>query len=139
MHRLIAVGTLCCGLLLGGTARAQDDEGDAESEASGPSAIPFVIAGAGLVALGGGVLFAMSSSSATEDARNATVHEEALEHMESAESATNTANLLYLLGGSLLALGVGWAAVEITDAEDEETATALVIGPGSLALRGSFD
>src|SRR5690606_15245442 len=136
MRRWLALCALSVGVATAGTARAQDTDTE---DGSGPSILPFVVAGAGVVAIGAGGIFALQADSAADEAREADDHRTALDRAESSESLTNTANLMLLTGGVLLAVGVAWAAVEITDADDEGGGTALLVGPGSLALRGAFD
>lgn len=130
-HALVAVVSCVLLLVAASPARAQDGE-------ASPSMIPVVVGVAGVAFLGLGVFFSLQASGAEDDAMSATEHAMALEHADSARSATNTANLLYLFGASLLAVGVGWFSIELTDAEDANE-TALSIGPGSLALHGTFD
>lgn len=132
MRRSIAALALSLALLTTTTVQAQDDEAEAS-----PSIIPLVIGGAGVLFLGLGVVFSLQASGAEDDAAAAMDHMTAFDHAESARSATNTANLMYLTGATLLLVGVGWFSVELTDA-DQRNAVALGIGPGTLALRGAF-
>ena len=135
MRHLVRFGTaaiLSLALLFASTtAQAQDDE-----EAS-PSVLPLVVAGGGVVLLGLGVLFSLQASGARDDAKNADEHAMALDHADSARSLTNLSNLCYLFGASLLAVGIGWYSVELTDA-NQANEVALQIGPGALSLRGAF-
>jgi len=137
MHRTIAriVAPLLTVALLGmaSSARAQDDEG------SGLPVVPLVVNGAGVLIVGLGGLFALRASSAQDDAVNEMDFGPARQRSDDARSLTNTANLLFLTGGAVLAVGLAWLSVELTDPEDDGGgATALTIGPGSLALRGDF-
>lgn len=116
-----------------GSAHAQDDEG------SDLPVVPLVVSGAGVVIVGLGGLFALRASTAHDDAVNETDFGTASQRADDARSLTSTANLLLLAGGAVLAVGLGWTAVELTDPDDDGGGgSALVIGPGSLAVRGDF-
>ena len=133
MLRLSASALLTITLLFASTSAHAQDDGEAS-----PSPIPLVVAGGGVVLLGLGVLFSLQASGARDDAKTAEGHAMALDHVDSAQSLTNLSNLCYLFGASLLAVGIGWYSVELTDAQ-QANEVALSIGPGTLALRGSFE
>lgn len=116
-----------------GSAHAQDRD----REPSGP-VVPLVVGGAGVVVLGLGGLFALRASSARDDATTAEEHATAFQRSEDARSLTNTANALLLTGSAILLVGVAWTAVVLAEDDGGSGSTSLLIGPGSLALRGEF-
>lgn len=122
--------------VLGSTSAAHAQERDG---APGAPVAPLIVGGAGVVVVGLGGLFALRASSARDDAASAEEHTTAAQRADDARSLTNVANLMFLAGGAVLAVGAAWAAVELTSGDDGEGGTALLIGPGSLALRGRFD
>lgn len=135
-HGPLAVAlTLALLLTVGAPTAACAEDHDVEP----PSIAPFVVLGAGGVAILGGGLFALMSAGAHSSAMNATSHADAVGANGDAQTFAHVANALLVTGGALALLGLGWMTVELTRATRQGGATAyLDVGPASLTLRGSF-
>jgi hypothetical protein len=132
--RAVVVGIALLGSPAGAAAQ---ERGAAESEDGSTSALtlPLVVAGAGAAAVAVGGVFALLSASAYDDADEATVHEDAVVHRDAGAANAARANALFVVGASLVTIGLTWAAVEIGAPDD---ATRVSVGPGSVSLRGTF-
>jgi len=112
-------------------ARARDD--------GGPSAVPWIIAGAGVAALGVGAFFGLQAQSEHDDAVAQPVQLDASRAQDSAESSALIANVCFITGGVLVATGVTWGIVDLASGggdEDSDAELTLRIVPGGLALLG---
>lgn len=81
--------------------------------ARGPSPWPWVVAGLGVAAIGGGVAFGVSSQSAVDAARAAPDQVRADELRRLAQGRATTANAFYIAGGVLAAVGLIWGIVDV--------------------------
>lgn len=123
--------------LLSVTTGAAAQEADGGSEA--PSMLPIVVTGVGAAGLILGGIFAAAASGAYDSAASDPVHESAAGSLDSANTFTTLANTMFVLGGSLMLIGVSWLAVEFTRPSRTGMTARLEVGPGSLSLAGSFD
>ncbi len=128
--------TLVFALLSVTTGAAAQEAHDASQA---PSALPIVVTGVGAVGLIFGGVFAAAASGAYDSAESDPVHESAAGSLDSANTFTTLANTMWVLGGSLMLIGVSWLAVEFTRPSRTGMTARLEIGPGSLSLAGSFD
>lgn len=106
--------------------------------------VPWVVAGVGVVGLGVGAVFGLMATSAHADAVDDPVMLSAAQSAEDADTYAMIANVSFIAGGILAAIGVTWGVLTLGggggDAEDDagDEVARLSIGPGSLALSGSF-
>jgi tetratricopeptide (TPR) repeat protein len=106
---------------------------------SGPSPVPFVIAGVGAAGVGIGVVLGLMAQSRHDDAVAENVHVTAAEKAEEADNLAAGANIAFVAGGILLAVGVAWGVLELTGGGGgEQESLALELGPGNVGLRGTF-
>jgi tetratricopeptide (TPR) repeat protein len=105
-------------------------------DASGPGALPWVVAGVGVAALGAGVAFGAMAKAANDDAIEEPIHERAVAFREDAESHQLLANVLLVAGGVVAAAGLLWGLIDLGAGDEEDVAVGL--GPGGVALAGRF-
>ena len=106
---------------------------------SGPSPVPFVIAGVGAAGVGIGVVLGLMAQSRHDDAVAENVHVTAAEKADEADNLAAGANIAFVAGGVLLAVGVAWGVLELTGGGGgEEESLSLELGPGSVGVRGTF-
>ncbi|HEX6272859.1 MAG TPA: hypothetical protein VFZ53_07465, partial [Polyangiaceae bacterium] len=102
----------------------------------------FTLGGAGVVGLGIGTAFGLSAISQNSESNDAGCKQnecttEAAQIRKDAQAAGNVSTVAFIAGGALLAAGV---VVYLTAPSSSEKpgAARLVLGPGSVAVRGSF-
>jgi hypothetical protein len=103
-------------------------------EEPGPSAIPFIVAGVGLAALGTGVVFGLMSESTEGDWENAPTGsrdevDAAIQHRDDAEQQATIANILLGAGGGLIVVGAALFVVLEMDGGEEEPSPAAAFAP----------
>jgi len=109
-----------------------------DEQAKGPSpwkTVGFVGIGAGVAALGGGILLGLSAKDA-EDTYKKQPTRETLDHAKGLETSTN---IMLIAGGVLTAAGITlavWPAKKEKAAA--QTELGLSVGPGALYAEGSF-
>ena len=104
--------------------------------ADGPSPLPPWIVGAGAAALAGGVVVGLVASSRRSDAEDAPSHRAGDEALEDARTYATIANVLFVAGGVVAAVGLTWWIVDVSGSDGEATDRAAIgIGPGNLAMR----
>lgn len=120
--------------------RAEERAAQRRDEASGPSALPWVIAGVGVLTVGAGTIFGLLAEGARDDAVADPVHADALATFARGEDFALTANVLFAIGGALAAAGVIWGVIDLSISGDrgDEASARLEIGPASLRLHCSF-
>jgi hypothetical protein len=135
-------------------AREEADEGEAEEVKTVPLSEPkqqpvrveaaagpplmrtlgFVGIGAGVAALGGGILLGLSAQDA-EDTYKSAPTQATLDHAEGLESKTN---IMLVAGGVLTAVGVGLVIFSARDGESPPGSAELGVGPGGVWAKGRF-
>lgn len=105
---------------------------------TGPSPVPFVIAGVGAAGIGVGAVLGLMAQSAHDDAVADDVNLTAAEKAEKADNLAAGANIAFVAGGILLAVGAAWAVIELTGDSGERESLSLRFGPGHIALDGRF-
>lgn len=105
---------------------------------SGPSPVPFVIAGVGAAGVGIGVVLGLMAVSRHDDAVAEEVNITAAEKAEEADDLAAGANIAFVAGGILLAVGAAWAVIELTGGGGESESVSLDLGPGRIGLSGTF-
>jgi len=128
-------------------ARGDDDAGGSEpvapveEDGAAIDPLPWVIAGVGAVGLGVGALLGGLASAKHDEAVEAPVHRDAAAAQEDADELALLANVAFAVGGAVAIGGVVWGIVDLDagDGEPPAEATArVVVGPGSVAVRGAF-
>ncbi len=109
-----------------------------EGPSRGPSIPAVIVAGLGALGLGAGVAFGSVSQSLRQDAVDDPVHETSRASFRDAESMASIANVMFAIGGVVLAAGLTWLILDLVLAGDDEDELALSIGPGSISLRGAL-
>jgi tetratricopeptide (TPR) repeat protein len=104
-----------------------------------PSVVPWIIAGAGLALVGAGLPMILVASADAEAVNTAPPGSSWSDY----ESAANDAGPLSIagqvmiyVGAAAIAGGLVWGIIDLTSGGGSDT--ALVIGPGGVAVRGSF-
>jgi tetratricopeptide (TPR) repeat protein len=102
---------------------------------------PWVVAGAGVAALGGALTFELLRRSAEEDAKNDPTQIGYKENLDKMESRRTTARVLAGIGGVLVVTGGVMLTVDLLGAKQHKNA-ALYVAPTAggftTALKGSF-
>lgn len=118
------------------------DEGDEPRRSGAASVVPWIVAGAGVAVIGAGAAFGLVSSSKNDEALAARVQAQAHELQTDAETFATIANVCFVAGGVIAAAGVTWGVLSMGGGGDDEGAgeeeLAIGIGPGSVAVRGTF-
>jgi hypothetical protein len=78
----------------------------------------------------------VASQSSRDDAVSDPVHETSRQSFRDAENLATAANIAFVAGGALAALGLAWLFLDLALADDDRV--ALRVGPGSLAVAGRF-
>lgn len=115
---------------------AERSEPEEPVEERRPSALPWIVAGTGVLAAGVGVYFGVRSSTLSDEAASEPQMQRAVEVHESAENAALLANIFLIGGGVLAAVGLTWGIVDATKS-DGPSAQAR-IAPGGLVIDGTF-
>jgi tetratricopeptide (TPR) repeat protein len=106
---------------------------------AGRSIVPFVVAGAGVAVLGGGLVCGLLSDGAEDTARTERVHLEARDAYRRAKTFATLANVGVIAGSVLLATGALWIALDSGDSAETEPAFEVSLGPAGVAVRGAFE
>jgi len=108
-------------------------------EPSGPGALPWVLGGAGVAALGTAIVFRVLANEQRDDAVSDPVHATAVSSFERAETYATTANVLWVAGAVVAAAAATWLVVEsLSGSGDDGRAVEVAIGPTSIQLRGAL-
>lgn len=134
--RAVVVVTLIAALVSVSTVAAAQERDDGPAA---PSMIPIAVTGVGAFGLILGGIFAAVASGAYDSAASDPVHESAAASLDQGNTFTTLANTMWVLGGSLMLLGIGWTAIEFTRPTRTGLTARLEVGPGSLSLAGNFD
>lgn len=102
------------------------------------SLVPWLTLSAGAASLGVGVVFGVLSRNSRTDSVEATVNAEAIDAFDRAETFATIANVCFVAGGVLAALGGGWLVYSAASTDGEDGGVALRVGPGGLTLRGAW-
>lgn len=126
-----------------GRDRSSRAVGDAplRNEPDSPTIAPWVVAGAGLGVLAGAVVVGALANSKHDDAVAEPRQAAAQEKQDSAESLSTTSTILFVAGGVVTAVGLGWLGVRAFSASPQPSAARgvrVVPGFGSLVLGGRF-
>lgn len=104
---------------------------------------PWLVAGAGVLVLGGGVVFGVMKNSTQEDYDSLQIRDkgdvnEAIELRDRAQTQATVANVLFAIGGAAVVAGGIWLAVELSrpapNTDDWQTSLEPRVGPGQLGL-----
>ena len=77
-----------------------------------PSKLPWIVAGAGVVVLGGGGVFGYLSHAGADDARREPVQTEAVRLHDAARRDATIANVMFAAGGAIAIGGVVWGVLD---------------------------
>jgi hypothetical protein len=113
----------------------------AESGRGGLGIWPWVVTGAGVVALGGALTFELLRASAEQDAKDDPTQVGYKDHLDKMESRRTTARVLAGVGGALVVTGGVMLTLDLLGHKHRESASLyLAPTPGGAvtALRGSF-
>jgi tetratricopeptide (TPR) repeat protein len=103
-----------------------------------PSALPWVIAGAGVVGVGVGVYFGLRARSAESAGETAASQREADENRARAADAATVANVAWIIGGALTLGGGVWGVLDLQATSRSNTRVGVSIAPNRLQLSGRF-
>lgn len=111
-------------------------------ESTGPSPIPWIIAGVGAAGLGvGGVLGGLSLGASSDAEDPSTSGQAASELADDADSFALGANVAFGIGGAVALAGVIWGIVDLTSlpsSDAAKTALHVRVGPGGAELVVDF-
>ena len=96
---------------------------------------PWIVAGSGVVVIGLGGVFGLLSQASRDEAVADPVHTSAMESFATAEDQAVLANVLFVAGGVIAAVGVVWAIVDLAGDSEGESDVAVVVGPMSVSVR----
>jgi tetratricopeptide (TPR) repeat protein len=114
----------------GSTPAARSDSLD-----DGPGALPWVVAGVGVAALGAGVVVAFVAEGKRGDAEDDPFHATARESFRDAQSIATVANVLIVGGGIVTAVGIVWL---VSASGGDRTGASVAFTPSSVSVRGTF-
>jgi tetratricopeptide (TPR) repeat protein len=119
-------------------ARARD-----AAESARPRAIPWVVAGVGLVALGAGVAFGVASRDSRASAVASSAAGEATRNLDRARSFSTVANVAFVTGGAITAAGTFWGIWELASIKRGAKAAAderasIRLGARGFDVQGAF-
>jgi len=102
-----------------------------DEPSTGPGIAPWILVGAGGVALGAGGLFGLLASSNHDAAEADPVQKTAREKQDSAETLATLANVAFVAGAVMAAGGVTWIVLgRRDDVEDEDDGGDILQAPG---------
>jgi len=111
---------------------------------SGQKIAAYVVGGVGIVGLGLGAVFGLQAMSKHDEAKkacsdypNCQGNTRAEDANSSAKSAATLSTVAFIVGGVGVAAGIT-LLLTAGPSSSEKSSTALVIGPGSVALKGTF-
>ena len=114
--------------------------GDEPTES--PSALPWIVAGAGLVTLAVGGYFGLTAQSRQDEAVGDPDFVSATDKQTEAEDLARTANILFIAGGVLSVSGVVWGVLDLAGSGGsgarESTSLSVSPGLGAIQVRGTF-
>jgi hypothetical protein len=99
-----------------------------------PSAFPWIVAGAGVVGVGAGVVLGVLSHGHYVDARDEPLRTPAETEYSSAQSFATGANVAFIVGGVLAAAGLAWGLVDVLGKRAHRPPT-VGLSPGGLSVR----
>lgn len=102
------------------------------------SPVPWIIAGVGVLLVGGGIVTGVMANGRHDDALATNVHEERVRLADEADTLARVTNINVSLGAIFLVAGGVWGLVDVMQVKNDERALTLRIGPGQLALSGRF-
>jgi tetratricopeptide (TPR) repeat protein len=107
-----------------------------------PSPVPWVIAGVGVLGVGAGAVLGVLASGKRGDAEDEKLAARASELDDDARSLATAANVAFLAGGTVAAVGVVLGIVDLrrssVAAGRLDRGVSVAAGPGGVALRGRF-
>jgi len=107
-----------------------------------PSAVPWVIAGVGVLGVGAGGVLGVLASGKRGDAEDEPVATRAAELDGDASSLATAANVAFIAGGTVAAVGVVLGIIDLrrssVGAGRTPAGIRVAAGPGSVSLRGRF-
>lgn len=100
--------------------------------------VPWIVVGAGggVVVVGavlGGVAIARNG-----EAQRATTHAGATTAIADAGALATAANVMFVIGGTAALVGAIWGTIDVVSLGGGDASASLRIGPGSIAVHGSF-
>jgi len=114
------------------------DEGAPDDGGGGSVNIaPWLVAGAGVAVVGVGFAFAAVGQSKHDEAVANPEHRMASELSGQADTFATLANVFFVVGGVAAAAGIVWGILTL-GGDDDDASASLGIGPGSVAVRGTF-
>lgn len=123
-------------------ARAAADKRDVPPPAppppAEPSPAPWIIAGVGVLGIGAGVVLGVMASGKRSDAEDEADAARATELDDDARGLAAAANISFLAGGTVAAVGVVLGILDLRRASASNAAVSVTPGPGTLTLRGRF-
>jgi tetratricopeptide (TPR) repeat protein len=107
-----------------------------------PSAVPWVIAGVGVLGVGAGAVLGTLASGKRADAEDEPIATRAAELDGDASSLATAANVAFIAGGTVAAVGVVLGIIDLrrssVAAGRTRPGVRMAAGPGSVWLRGRF-
>jgi tetratricopeptide (TPR) repeat protein len=99
---------------------------------------PFVVGGAGVAALGVGVVTGLMAKSGESDANAEPKQDRAIEQRDSAETLATISTTTFIIGGVLLAAGAGWFVIDTSSKKTGGGARSpqVALGLGFIGLQG---
>lgn len=114
----------------------------ADEPAPDVAVTPWVIAGVGGLGIGAGVVLGVLAQGRADDAEAEPVNQTALDVLDEAQTLATAANVAFIAGGVIAALGLTWGIVDVASSTSEPTDAQrlwLTVGPGRCQLTLALD
>jgi tetratricopeptide (TPR) repeat protein len=100
-----------------------------------PSPVPWVVAGAGVLCLGAGVVFGVLTKSRHDAAPNQDSQQAALDVQAEADRYATVANVLFVAGAAITTVGVVWTIFDLrATAASSRRSVSLLIAPAGASV-----
>jgi tetratricopeptide (TPR) repeat protein len=108
-------------------------------DGGGPSVVPWIVAGVGVVAIGVGAILGGLALGAHDEAVGAPTQEETVAAQDRAEGLALGSTIAFVAGGVIAGAGLVWGIIDLVGSGDDgETTAHLQILPDGIVVRGRF-
>jgi tetratricopeptide (TPR) repeat protein len=98
-----------------------------ERDGAAPSAVPWIVAGTGAATLVAGGVMGLLSSNRHDRAVDEPTHVEAERLQTESDSFATAANVCFIAGGAVLAIGVIWGILDVTSSKSSTASAGQVV------------
>ncbi len=114
--------------------------GSGSGGGGGGVSIPAIVVSAvGVLGVGAGIAFGALSNGRHAQAEDDPIHRTSMAEFDESKTFADVADVLFVAGGVVAALGVTWLIIDLsTTHDDTPAAVSLRVGPGTLALSAAL-